>query len=146
MEDQAPHRIELKLRTAAWRDSVRLLADGRSDLYCGGVDSGEALPAHLRRQPFLDVTAGIVAGSGHPLHTARPEPCDLVGGPWIDFDGPEAADVDFNRPSLAAILDELRSLTGRPVAASISAMPASANSLSRRSNRPSRPSSSKRCR
>ncbi len=40
--------IEPKLRTAAWRDGARLLADGSCDLHCGAVDSGEALPTHLR--------------------------------------------------------------------------------------------------
>ncbi len=39
--------VELRLCTADWRESVRLLADGRSDLHCRGVDTGEALPAHL---------------------------------------------------------------------------------------------------
>ena len=85
----------------------------------GGLDSGEALPAHLRRERFPDATAGIVAASGHPLHDAGPEPRDLAGWPWIDFDGPaetgEAAAA--NRPSLAAVLEELRALTGRPVRA-----------------------------
>lgn len=45
--------VELRLRTAAWREGVLQLADGRSDLHCGGVDTGEALPAHLRRERFL---------------------------------------------------------------------------------------------
>lgn len=71
--------IELKLRTAAWREGVRQLADGLTDLHCGGVDPGEVLPAHLRRERFPDVTAGIVAASGHQLHAAGPEPCDLAG-------------------------------------------------------------------
>lgn len=56
--------VELKHRTAAWREGARLLVDGRSDLHCGGIDTGEALPAHLRRKCFLDVTAGIVASNG----------------------------------------------------------------------------------
>ncbi len=55
---------ELKLRTAAWREGARRLADSRSKLHRGGIDTREALPAHLRRKRFLDVTAGIVAASG----------------------------------------------------------------------------------
>ena len=113
--------VELKLRTAAWREGVRLLADGRSDLHCGGVDTGEALPAHLRRERFLDVTAGVVAGSDHPLHATGPEPRDLAACPWIDFDGPEGVDDGAGRPSLAAVLDELRDLTGGPLRAVIHA-------------------------
>ena len=73
--------VELGLRTAAWREGVRLLGDGRSDLHCGGPDTGEALPARLRRERFLDVTGGVVAASGHPLHAAGPEPRDLAGAP-----------------------------------------------------------------
>ena len=113
--------IELGLRTAAWRDGLRLLADGGSDLHCGGLDSGEVLPAHLRRERFLDVTAGIVAASGHPLHDARPDPRDLAAWPWIDFDGPAGADDGPARPSLAAVLHELRGRTGRPVRAVVRA-------------------------
>ena len=109
--------VELGLRTAAWREGVRLLADGRSDLHCGGLDTGEALPAHLRRERFLDVTGGVVAASNHPLHAAGPEPHDLAGWPWIGFDGLAGTDADAVRPSLAALLDELRELTGAPVRA-----------------------------
>ena len=109
--------VELGLRTAAWREGVRLLNDGRSDLHCGGLDTGEALPAHLRRERFLDVTGGVVAASGHPLHAAGPEPGDLAGWPWIDFDGPAGTGPDAGRPSLDAVLDELCELTGGPVRA-----------------------------
>ena len=105
--------IELRLRTASWREGARLLDDGRSDLHCGGLDSGEALPAHVRRERVLEVTGGIVAGGGHPLHEAGPQPRDLAGWPWIDVDGR----VGAGRPSLAAILDELGDLTGAPVRA-----------------------------
>ena len=109
--------VELRLRTAAWREGARLLADGRSDLHCGGLDTGEAPPAHLRRERFPDATAGIVAASGHPLQDAGPEPRDLAGWPWIDFDGPAgaAAAAAAGRPCLAAVLEDLRGLTGRPV-------------------------------
>ena len=113
--------VELKLRTAAWHEGARLLADGRCDLHCGGPDTGEALPSHLRRERFLDVTAGIVAASDHPLQDAPPQPCDLAGWPWIDFDGLAAAGGDAARPSLAAVLEELCELAGRPVRAIVRA-------------------------
>ncbi|MYG28469.1 MAG: hypothetical protein F4213_21040 [Boseongicola sp. SB0677_bin_26] len=61
------------------------------------------------------MTAGVVAASGHPLHAAGPEPRDLAGWPWIDFDGPTDAGAD--RHSLAAVLDDLRGLAGGPVRA-----------------------------
>ena len=106
--------VELKLRTASWREGVRRLADGKSDLHCGGIDTGEALPAFLRRERFVDVTAGIVAGRDHPLHAAGAEPGDLVRWPWIDVDGPAGAGSS-DQPSLAVVLDELREQTGRSV-------------------------------
>ncbi|MYI05852.1 MAG: hypothetical protein F4059_00640 [Gemmatimonadetes bacterium] len=62
------------------------------------------------------MTGGIVAATAHPLHDAAPEPRALARWPWIDFDGPAGADA-ANRRSLAAILDELRGLTGQPVRA-----------------------------
>ena len=102
--------VELKLRTATWREGVRLLADGRSDLHCGGIDTGEVLPPFLRRERFLDVTAGIVAARDHPLLAAAPRIRDLAGWPWIDVDGPG----DGDQPSLAGVLDKLRDRTGRP--------------------------------
>ena len=63
------------------------------------------------------MTAGVVAGRDHPLHGTGPEPRDLAGWPWIDFDGPFRGEDGRNRPSLAAVLDDLRALTGRPVRA-----------------------------
>ena len=113
--------VELGLRTTSWRESVRRLADGGSDLHCGGLDTGEALPAHLRRERFLDVTAGVVAARGHPLHApGRRRPRDLVDWPWIDVDGPAGA-AGGGQPSLAAVLDELHRQTGRRVRAVVRA-------------------------
>ena len=71
------------------------------------------------------MTAGIAAGSGHPLHHAGPEPRDPAAWLRIDFDGPDRAGADVNRPSLAAVLNELRDLTGRPVRAVVRAGSAS---------------------
>ena len=105
-------------RTAAWHDGVRMLADGRADLHVGGIDTGEALPRFLRRDRFLGVTAGIVAHEDHPLHAGRVRPADLAGHPWIDLAGP--ADSS-DRPSLAAVLDELHERTGRHVRAVVRA-------------------------
>ena len=84
----------LQRRSAAWPEGVRLLADGRSDLHCGGVNTGEALPVR---------------------------PGDLVGWPWIKFDGPGAANDGAGRTSLAAVLDAFRNRTGRSVRAVVRA-------------------------
>ena len=112
--------VELRLRTAAWREGVRRLADGRSDLHCGGIDTGETLPARLRRDRFLSVTAGVVAARGHPLQAAGTKPRVLADWPWIDLDGPDAA-AGGGRPSLAAVLDDLHRQTGRRVRAVVRA-------------------------
>ena len=66
--------VELVLRTAPFAEGLRLLTRGESDLHCGGLDAGDPLPAFLRRDSFLDLTAGIVAGEGHPLLDASPAP------------------------------------------------------------------------
>ena len=64
--------VELKLRTASLAEGLRRLAAGDSDLHCGGVDAGAPPPQFLRREHVLDITAGIVAGEGHPLLAAGP--------------------------------------------------------------------------
>lgn len=109
--------VELKLRTAGFRHGLRLLADGRSDLHCGGIDAGEPLPPHLKRERFDDATVGVVAHAGHPLHarTPAPGPADLVGYPWIDFDAAPRLDSRRRRLSLAAVLEELHDRTNRRV-------------------------------
>ena len=88
--------------------ALRRLADGDCDLHCGGVDTDEPLPAFLRRERFLDMTAGIVAWRDHPLFAGTVTPADLARYPWIDFNWPAAASLDETRPPLAAILAQLR--------------------------------------
>ena len=94
--------------TATRAEGLRRLADGDCDLHCGGVDTDEPLPAFLRRERFLDMTAGIVAWRDHPLFAGTVTPADLARYPWIDFDWPAPASLDETRPSLAAILAQLR--------------------------------------
>ena len=115
--------VALALRTAPFADGLRLLADGESDLHCGGADPGHLLPAFLRRERFLDLTAGIVARAGHPLLGTAPAPGDLAAWPWIDFDAATAAPAgtaaapDGDGPaSLDLLLDRLFRETGRRVA------------------------------
>ena len=105
--------VELRLRSASWRDGVRLLADGESDLHCGGLDTGETLPGFLRRERFIDLTDGVAAARDHPLSAAAPDPGDLAGWPWIDLDGQASGDG----PSLAGLLDEIGARAGRRVRA-----------------------------
>ena len=104
--------IGLTLRTVPFSQGVRLLEGGESDLHCGGVDGGQPLPAHLRREPLLKVTAGIVARRDHPLQSVRPTPGDLVRGPWLDCYATERADADERGPALGAVLERLRERTG----------------------------------
>ena len=102
-------------------DSLRLLARGDNDLHCGGFDAGDPLPIFLRRDSFLDVTAGIVAGEGHPLLDRRPAPGDLAACPWIDFDRPVPvgglpATPDAAGVGLDSVLEWLFRDTGRRAA------------------------------
>ena len=107
--------IELKLATADFRRGLRLLADGGTDLHCGGVDSGEPLPPFLRRERLPDATFGIVAHTGHPLLAGTAAPADLADYPWIDFGTPPGPGVGEGRPSFSAMLDDLHDRTSRRV-------------------------------
>ena len=100
--------VELRIGSATRAEGLRRLTDGDCDLHCGGVDADEPLPAFLRRERFLDMTAGIVAWRDHPLFAGSVAPQDLARYPWIDFDWPAPASLDDTRPSLAAILAQLR--------------------------------------
>ena len=104
--------VALTLRSAAFAEGVRLLADGAGDLHLGGIDDGRALPAFLRREPLLRVTAGIVAHRGHPLHRARPTPGDLLRHPWLECYACAHPGAGGPGPSLASILERLRERTG----------------------------------
>lgn len=98
--------VELRCETTTRAEGLRLLEAGRSDLHAGGIDTGELLPAFLRRERFVDVTAGIVAARDHPLLEGRVTERDLVRYPWVDFDAAATARAT-PRPSLATILDRL---------------------------------------
>ena len=100
--------VELRIESATRAEGLRRLAGGDCDLHCGGVDTDEPLPAFLRRERFLDMTAGIVAWRDHPLFAGPVAPEDLARYPWIDYDWPAPASRDESRPSLAAILAQLR--------------------------------------
>ena len=109
---QACPGVALTLRSAAFAEGVRLLADGAGDLHFGGIDDGRALPAFLRREPMLRITAGIVAHRGHPLHGARPTPDDLLRHPWLECYAAARSGADGRGPSLASVLERLRERTG----------------------------------
>ena len=89
--------VELKLATASRQQGLRLLAEGRSDLHFGGIDEGERLPSNVRRERFIEMTAGIVASRGHPLLAGEVTIDDLARFPWIDFD-PSTTDVSDDGP------------------------------------------------
>ena len=103
--------IELRFETATRAEGLRLLARGETDLHCGGIDNGEQLPHFLRRERFLDMTAGIVARRDHPLLARQATADDLVRAAWIDVDAPAAPAPGEGLPSLAALLEDLYETT-----------------------------------
>ena len=103
--------IELRLETATRSEGLRLLARGQSDLHCGGIDDGRRLPDFLRRERFLDMTAGIVAWRDHPLLTRDVTADDLARAAWIDVDASAAPVPGDGLPSLAMLLDQLYDAT-----------------------------------
>ena len=107
--------MELKLKTTPLTEGIRLLANGDSDLHCGGIDANEPLPQFLRSERFLDMTWGIVAHKNHPLHSADVSDAALAEYPWIDFDAPLRANGLSGGASLAGVLDQLHDRTGKRV-------------------------------
>ena len=107
--------MELILHTTPWAEGVRLLANGDSDIHCGGIDTDEPLPQFLRRERLLDMTWGIVAHRDHPLHSESVSDDALAEYPWIDFDAPMRPLNGRGGPSLANVLDQLYDRTGRRV-------------------------------
>ena len=103
--------IELRLETATRAEGLRLLARGEIDLHCGGIDRGERLPDFLRRERFLDMTAGIVAWHDHPLCAHEVTADDLVRAAWIDVDAAAAPAPGEGLPSLATLLEQLYEAT-----------------------------------
>ena len=99
--------VELQVESAPRAEGLRRLAAGQCDMHCGGIDIDEALPGFLRRERFLDVTAGVVAWSGHPLQGGRVGPDELARYPWIDFDWPATTPDENLGPSLTSILGQL---------------------------------------
>ena len=107
--------VELKLKTTPLSEGIRLLANGDSDLHCGGINGSEPLPQFLRSERFLDMTWGIVAHRDHPLHSGTAGDEALADYPWIDYDAPLRADAANGRPSLTQVLDQLHDRTGKRV-------------------------------
>ncbi|MYG28129.1 MAG: LysR family transcriptional regulator [Boseongicola sp. SB0677_bin_26] len=91
--------VGLTIESAPRAVGLRRLAAGEADLHCGGVDEGEALPGFLRRESFLELTAGIVAWRGHPLLDGPVRLGDLARHPWIDFDWQATSERAGLRPS-----------------------------------------------
>ena len=115
--------VELRLRVAGRAEGLRLLDAGDSELHCGGIDAGERLPDHLRREPLPAMTMAVVAHRNHPLHaagaTATATAAALADWPWIDWIADLGPEPDS--PSLNDLLDRLHARTGRRVASIVRA-------------------------
>ena len=103
--------IELRLETASRAVGLRRLEDGESDLHCGGIDEGERLPDFLRREPFLEITTGVVASRDHPLLSRTVTEEDLVHSPWVDCDPPATGPWGNDPSSLDGLLEHLYETT-----------------------------------
>ena len=62
------------------------MTSGQTDLHCGGANTNLPLPAYLRRERFLDLTAGIMAREGQPPLECKPVVRELSDYLWIDYD------------------------------------------------------------
>ena len=107
--------VEIALHTTARTDGIRLLANGESDLHCGGIDTDEPLPEYLRRERFADMAWGIVAHRDHPLHARHVSCDDLAEYPWIDYDAPLHREVGHKQFSLGDSLERLCKGTSKRV-------------------------------
>ena len=99
--------IELNVDCTTRAEGLQRLANGWTDLHCGGVDNEERVPDYLRRERFLEVTAGIVASQDHPLLSQRVTYEDLAVWPWIDYD---ASNVSARVPVQSSLTDLLAEL------------------------------------
>ena len=103
--------IELRVHTTTRAEGLRRLDAGDSDLHCGGIDDDSPLPDFLRRERFLDMTAGIVARRDHPLLARNVTEDELPRYPWVDIDWPATAGPGEHRASLPALLERLHETT-----------------------------------
>lgn len=108
---QAFPNVELNVDCTTRAEGLRHLARGVTDLHCGGIDSGKRVPDYLRRDRFLEVTAGIVAHQDHPLLTRPVTYADLAAYPWIDYDAPNGSGREPAQSSLKDLLAELHQHT-----------------------------------
>ena len=105
--------VGLVLDTTPRADGLRRLVSGESDLHCGGIDTGEPLPASLGREARPDMAWGIVAHRDHPLHARAVTYDALADCPWVDYDAPRSREDGGRRPSVADVLEALHARTGR---------------------------------
>ena len=92
-------------------EGLRRLDAGDSGLHCGGIDDDAPLPDFLRRERFLDMTAGIVARRDHPLLARDVTENELPRYPWVDLDWPATAGPGEHRAPLPALLQRLHERT-----------------------------------
>ncbi len=99
--------IEIYVDCTTHAEGLRRLAKGWTDLHCGAIDNGERIADYLRREPFLDMTAGIVANQDHPLVTRSIAYSDLAACPWIDYGASNLSENGQARTSLTDLIAKL---------------------------------------
>ncbi len=107
-------QVELILSTTSYREGIKLLREGKSDLHCGFFTTDERLPIFMVRESFRMMHFSVLAHAHHPIHSCeKPSFSDLLDYPWIDFE----MDMDpseHQAPSpLNQLLQELQNRTGR---------------------------------
>ena len=116
--------VGLRLHAMTFPESIRLLVNGESDLHCGRIDAERHLPAILRRECFLNMTAAIVARADHPIHHGAMTCDELADWPWIDCEAPARAQDDDERSPLAELFDEIFARSRKRVRTVVRAGPA----------------------
>lgn len=96
--------VELNVECTTRAEGLRRLANGWTDLHCGGIDNEERVPDYLRRERVVEMTAGIVANQDHPLLDRHVTYADLAEWPWIDYG---VSNVFASEPAQSSLKDLL---------------------------------------
>ena len=117
--------MQVSLRITAWSGRLydrhprpkacAVWPPARATCTAAASTTAARLPGFLRRERFVDLTAGIVAARRHPLLARSATLDDLARCPWIDYDAAASIAPGDPRPSLLRLLAELNERTATHV-------------------------------